>query len=129
MGTETAVGRSSGRGAADAGIGSLEVDSLALVFALLGDPSRLRLLLLLDEEPERCVSDLARGAGMSESAASHALALLRAARVVAATRRGRRTWYRLADEHVRLLLGVAVAHFGDEARRPRGASDVERAPA
>lgn len=117
-----------GQDGADSVLDGLEVDELAGVFALLGDPSRLRLLLLLDDGPERCVSELAHAAGMSESAASHALALLRAARVVRATRRGRRTWYRLADEHVRLLLGVAVAHFGDEAHGSAGGT-AERAPA
>lgn len=120
--------RDVGQGAADAALVDTEVDELAGVFALLGDPSRLRLLLLLDGGPERCVSELAHAAGMSESAASHALALLRAARVVRATRRGRRTWYRLADEHVRLLLGVAVAHFGDEAHGSQHGA-AERSPA
>jgi DNA-binding transcriptional ArsR family regulator len=114
---------------AGAVLGGPDVGELSAVFALLADPSRLRLLLLLDDGPERCVSELAEAAGMSESAASHALALLRAARVVRATRRGRRTWYRLADEHVRLLLGIAVAHFGDEAHASVGGGAARRAPA
>ncbi|MEU7901065.1 metalloregulator ArsR/SmtB family transcription factor [Nonomuraea sp. NPDC049152] len=79
------------------------------VFGLLSDPNRLRLLVaLLDSE--LCVCDLAAVTGQSESAASHALRLLRAHRVVAARRAGRMAYYRLADPHVRMLLDLALAH-------------------
>lgn len=82
----------------------------AEVFGLLSDPGRLRLLLgLLDGE--LCVCDLAAVSGMSESAVSHALRLLRAHRVVAARRSGRMAYYRLDDAHVRMLLDLAVAHI------------------
>ncbi|QBI56183.1 ArsR/SmtB family transcription factor [Streptomonospora litoralis] len=79
------------------------------VFGLLSDPGRLRLLLAL-LEGELCVCDLAAATGLSESATSHALRLLRAHRVVAARRSGRMFYYRLDDAHVRMLLDVAVAH-------------------
>ena len=86
-----------------------DIADTAEIFGLLSDPSRLRLLIgLLDGE--LCVSDLAVVAGQSESAASHALRLLRAHRVVAARREGRLAYYRLADAHVRMLLDVAIAH-------------------
>lgn len=89
---------------------SVDVQEAADVFALLGDPNRLRLLTSLREAGELCVSDLAAAAGMGESAASHALRLLRAHGVVAARRRGRMAFYSLRDDHVRLLLDVTVAH-------------------
>ncbi|MFD1938441.1 MULTISPECIES: ArsR/SmtB family transcription factor [Nonomuraea] len=79
------------------------------VFGLLSDPSRLRLLLAL-LEGELCVCDLAVVAQLSESAASHALRLLRAHRVVSVRRAGRMAYYRLDDAHVRLLLDLALAH-------------------
>jgi len=67
------------------------------IFGLLSDPGRLRLLVAV-------VS------GLSESATSHALRLLRAHRVVSVRRAGRMAYYRLDDAHVRMLLDLAVAH-------------------
>ena len=55
-----------------------DIVEVADVFALLGDPNRLRLLIALLEGGEMCVCDLAATAGMSESAASHAVRWLRA---------------------------------------------------
>lgn len=82
----------------------------AEVFGLLSDPKRLRLLVgLLDGE--LCVCDLAAVSGLSESAASHALRLLRAHRIVTVRRSGRMAYYRLEDAHVRMLLDLAVAHI------------------
>jgi ArsR family transcriptional regulator, lead/cadmium/zinc/bismuth-responsive transcriptional repressor len=86
-----------------------QLSQVADVFDLLSDPRRLALLVeLLDGE--RNVGDLAAATGASESATSHALRLLRAHRVVAVRRDGRLAYYRLTDEHVRLLLDVALAH-------------------
>lgn len=82
---------------------------VADVFSLLGDPSRLGLLIALLEE-ELCVSDLAQVTQHSESSVSHALKLLRAHRIVAVRRAGRRAFYRLDDPHVRLLLELAISH-------------------
>jgi ArsR family transcriptional regulator, lead/cadmium/zinc/bismuth-responsive transcriptional repressor len=88
-----------------------DVEQAADVFALLGDPSRLRLLFALLAGGEMCVCDLAASAGMSESAASHAVRWLRAHRIVAPPRRqGRMMYYRLEDAHVRLLLDLALTH-------------------
>lgn len=84
------------------------------VFALLSDPGRLRLLMSLLEGGELCVCDLAAAAGMGESAASHALRLLRAHRVVKVRRSGRMAFYSLTDGHVRLMLDVALAHLHDD---------------
>lgn len=86
-----------------------DLDDTAEIFGLLSDPNRLRLLVAL-LDGELCVCDLAAVTGQSESAASHALRLLRAHRVVAARRAGRMAYYRLADPHVRMLLDLALAH-------------------
>jgi len=86
------------------------VDGLAEVFALLSDPGRLRLLMSLLEAGELCVCDLAASSGLTESAVSHALRLLRAHRVVSVSRRGRMAYYRLDDAHVRLLLDLGLTH-------------------
>jgi DNA-binding transcriptional ArsR family regulator len=86
------------------------IADLADVFTLLGDPGRLRLLASLLAGGELCVSDLAAISGLSESATSHALRLLRAHRVVQARRTGRRVRYSLRDGHVRELLTTALEH-------------------
>ncbi len=86
-----------------------DVTDLADVFGLLSDPGRLRLMVALLGGELR-VSDLASAAGMSESATSHALRILRAHRVVSVRRAGRMAFYALADAHVRMLLDIALAH-------------------
>lgn len=80
------------------------------VFAVLADPSRLRLLIALLEGGELCVCDAAAIAGLSESATSHALRLMRAHQVVKVRRAGRMAYYSLTDGHVRLLLDLALEH-------------------
>jgi ArsR family transcriptional regulator, lead/cadmium/zinc/bismuth-responsive transcriptional repressor len=86
-----------------------EVVDLADIFSLLGDPGRLRLLLAL-REGEVGVGELSAATGQSDSGVSHALQLLRAHRIVAVRRAGRRAYYRLDDPHVRMLLDVALHH-------------------
>lgn len=85
------------------------VEDLADVFSLLGDPGRLRLLLALGDGEVR-VGDLSRATGRSDSGVSHALQLLRAHRIVAVRREGRRAFYRLDDPHVQGLLELALDH-------------------
>jgi len=87
-----------------------DVVELADSFALLSDPNRLRILTALAEGGEMCVCDIAASTGMTESATSHALRLLRAHRIVAPRRSGRMAFYRLADAHIRLLIDVALSH-------------------
>ncbi|MGX6602144.1 ArsR/SmtB family transcription factor [Micromonosporaceae bacterium Da 78-11] len=89
-----------------------DVVALADVLHLLGDPTRLKLLMALLEVGEMCVCDLAAACGQSESAVSHALRLLRAHRIVAVRRAHRIAYYRLDDTHVRMLLDVGLAHAG-----------------
>ncbi|HTZ45109.1 MAG TPA: metalloregulator ArsR/SmtB family transcription factor [Jatrophihabitans sp.] len=92
---------------------SPELAAVAGVFGLLADPGRLRILLTL-RAGEANVGQLAAASGLSESAASHALGLLRAQRAVQVRRAGRLAIYALADEHVRLLLDVALEHLRHE---------------
>ena len=56
------------------------------------------------------VGELSRATGQSDSGVSHALQLLRAHRIVAVRREGRRAFYRLDDPHVRMLLDLALSH-------------------
>jgi DNA-binding transcriptional ArsR family regulator len=89
--------------------GRIELADTAEIFGLLSDPGRLRMLAVL-MDTESSVGRLADLAGLSESGASHALRLLRAHRIVQARRDGRMVYYRLADEHVRQLLLIALQH-------------------
>lgn len=94
-----------------------DLEDLADVFDLLGEPGRLRLLVSLLEGGELCVCDLAAATGLSESAVSHALRLLRSRRIVSVSRRGRMAYYRLDDAHVRMLLDLGLAHAQHTAAR------------
>lgn len=87
------------------------VADLADVFGLLGDPGRMRILLALLGGPLR-VGELSERSGLSPSATSHALRLLRSHRVVEVRREGRTAHYALADEHVRDFLELGLAHVG-----------------
>jgi ArsR family transcriptional regulator, lead/cadmium/zinc/bismuth-responsive transcriptional repressor len=88
------------------------LESVAEVFKLLGDPTRVRLLDALSHG-ERCVCDLATLVGLSESAVSHQLRLLRAARLVRARRTGRMAFYSLDDHHVIGLLNDTRKHVAE----------------
>jgi len=88
---------------------------LAETFSLLGDPTRTRILHALSVE-ELCVSDLAGLLQISPSAASHQLRLLRDRRLVTVRREGKRTYYRLLDEHIRTLVDMGVSHAQEETR-------------
>ena len=85
------------------------VEEATALLKAVSDPTRLRMLSALSAE-ELCVHDLALVAGISESATSHQLRLLRAHRLVASRKVGRTVYYHLADQHVTLLLGNALEH-------------------
>lgn len=83
-----------------------QVQRSAAVLDALGDVHRLSMLLALHHAGDLCVSDLAVAVGMSDSAVSHALRLLRAHGMVTAHRDGRLVRYRVAGELTRRLLEV-----------------------
>ena len=82
---------------------------LAETFKVLGDPSRVRIVHALSLE-ELCTHDLASVLGMSESAVSHQLGLLRLLRLVRFRREGRIVYYSLDDEHIRQLFEDSLRH-------------------
>jgi DNA-binding transcriptional ArsR family regulator len=95
-------------------LGASTVDAIADVFKLLGDPTRVRLVDALTHG-ERCVCDLAALVGLSESAVSHQLRLLRAARLVRVRRAGRLAFYSLDDHHVVGLVDDTRKHVEEHA--------------
>jgi len=86
-----------------------EVTSMAGLFKALADPTRVRIIAAL-AGGERCVGDLAETVGLTISAVSHQLRLLRRLRAVRARREGRHVYYALDDEHVARIFEYAMEH-------------------
>jgi DNA-binding transcriptional ArsR family regulator len=91
--------------------------ALADTFRVLGDPTRIRLIAAM-AMTERCVGDLAAIVGMSESAVSHQLRMLRAARLVRTRRAGRQIFYTLDDGHILALFEQGLSHVHEEIGAP-----------
>jgi ArsR family transcriptional regulator, lead/cadmium/zinc/bismuth-responsive transcriptional repressor len=87
---------------------------LADLFRLLGDPSRLRIVIACLDAPV-AVSAIAEGLGLSLSLVSHHLRLLRAARLVRGLREGKQVFYQVADHHVRGMITDMLEHIAEEA--------------
>src|SRR3546814_3424965 len=97
---------------------------IAETFHLLGDATRLRIMLACLDEPVP-VGALARRVGASASLVSHHLRLLRAARLVRPERRGRHVFYAAADEHIRRILQDMVEHVAEPERSEEHTSELQ----
>jgi DNA-binding transcriptional ArsR family regulator len=86
-----------------------ELQRLALIYKILGDPSRLKILMALRRN-EMCVCDLAALTAISESAVSHQLRRLKDLALVKTRRDGQVVYYSLDDKHVVLLLDIGLRH-------------------
>jgi DNA-binding transcriptional ArsR family regulator len=110
------------------------VDALAETFKVLGDGTRVRMLDALSRS-ELCVCDLARLLGLSDSAVSHQLRLLRGMRLVRPRRDGKMIFYTLDDQHIVRLFEQGLEHVEERTRmvarstRPIGAGQQRRAGA
>lgn len=90
-----------------------QVTELAGMFQLMGDPSRLRIILeCLNTSVS--VSDMARRLNLSSSLVSHHLRLLRAARIIQSRRQGTRVFYHISDEHIRRTLADMTQHVRED---------------
>ena len=92
------------------GMPTWAVECVTRMFSSLADPTRIRIIHALVEHERMNVSDLAEYAGLSVSAVSHQLRLLRDRSLLAAEREGRSVFYRLADDHVKALFCTGVEH-------------------
>lgn len=79
-------------------------------FRIFGDDTRLRILFAL-ENGELCVCDIGAVLGMSVSAVSHQLRILRDAHLVTVRREGRSAYYSLCDDHVKTIVDTALEHI------------------
>ena len=80
------------------------------LFKVFGDSTRLRILFVMFEE-ELCVGDLAEKLGMTQSAISHQLKILKQSKLVKTKRDGKMIYYSLADEHVRSIIAQGLEHI------------------
>ena len=90
------------------------VQGLADTFSALGDPTRVRILDALSHG-DLCVCDLAAVLGLSQSAVSHQLRLLRGIRLVKPRREGRVVFYSLDDQHIMSIFKQTLQHVEEEA--------------
>jgi DNA-binding transcriptional ArsR family regulator len=90
-------------------LGEALSNELAETFEALADPTRVRLVSAL-VEAELSVGELATLVGMSLSAVSHQLRLLRRLRLVRRRREGRRIFYALDDEHIATIYRCGLDH-------------------
>lgn len=92
------------------------IDCLSRIFSALSDPTRLRILHALAHADDLCVTDLAERAGLSISAVSHQLRLLRDRRLIESRREGRMVYYSLADYHIRDLMETGILHACEDCQ-------------
>lgn len=90
------------------------VAQLADLFHLLGDPTRLRIVLACLAQPI-AVSEIATALQLSSSLVSHHLRLLRAARIVKSERQGKQIFYSAADAHISDVLSDMLDHIAEPA--------------
>ena len=85
---------------------------LADFFKILGDPTRVSILFAIDGEP-MCVCDIAALLGMTKSAVSHQLKILRQSSLLTYRKVVKNVFYSLADDHVRDIIEKALDHINE----------------
>ncbi|MCH5352303.1 MAG: metalloregulator ArsR/SmtB family transcription factor [Acutalibacter sp.] len=83
---------------------------LSELFKIFGDSTRIKILFLLFES-EMCVCDIAQLLGMTQSAISHQLQVLKKSKLVKYRREGKTVFYALADSHVRTIFEQGMEHI------------------
>ncbi|MDE5569425.1 MAG: metalloregulator ArsR/SmtB family transcription factor [Ruminococcus sp.] len=82
---------------------------VAELLKVFGDSTRIRIIFVLGQS-EMCVCDIANLLGMTQSAISHQLRVLKQARLVKARRNGKTIFYSLCDDHVQKIFYCAMEH-------------------
>ena len=85
---------------------------LAELFKVFGDSTRIKILYALFES-ELCVGDMAQILGMTQTAISHQLRVLRSSKLVKGRKEGKTVFYSLADDHVRTILDQGMEHVDE----------------
>ena len=89
-----------------------EINKLAQLYKVFGDTTRIKILCALFES-EMCVCDIAEIVGISVSAVSHQLRILKQSELVRFRRDGKTIYYSLADDHVRTIIGQGTEHINE----------------
>ena len=87
-----------------------QIDDLADLFKIFGDQTRIKIMMVLSRS-ESCVNDISNELGMTISAVSHQLRILKQFRLVKSRREGKSIYYSLDDEHVQLILNKGIEHI------------------
>ena len=87
---------------------------LSDLFKLFGDTTRIKILFSLFES-EMCVCAIAELLGMTQSAISHQLRILKDANLVGNRREGKTVYYYLSDDHVRAIVAQGFEHLIEES--------------
>lgn len=90
-----------------------ELADMATFFKVLSDETRLKILLSLFDGA-KCVMHISERVGMSQSAVSHQLSILKRTNLVRVARNGKNQIYSVADEHVRLVVDMVQLHINEE---------------
>ncbi len=91
-------------------LSSVEVEALCVMFRMLADPTRMKIVLGL-MKGDMCVNQLMDVCEGTQSAVSHQLRVLRDNKIVKARRMGQNVEYSIADEHVHQIVEMSVAHL------------------
>lgn len=86
--------------------------NLAELFKVLGDSTRIRILLLLQEK-EASVNEIANELNMNQSAISHQLKNLKHSKLIKNRRDGQTIYYSLDDDHVYKIIEMGLAHVDE----------------
>lgn len=82
---------------------------LAELYKVFGDSTRIKILYVLFES-EMCVCDIAQLLGISQSAVSHHLRVLKQSKLVKFRKEGKSVIYSLTDDHVRTIIDQGMEH-------------------
>lgn len=91
------------------------LEKLSDLFKVFGDTTRVKILYSLFES-ELCVCAIAELLGMTQSAISHQLKVLKDANLVTFRREGKTIYYSLADDHVNLIISQGFNHITEGER-------------
>ena len=92
---------------------AMKLKRLANMFDMLGDVNRLHIVVYL-MDGKQSVSEITKHIGMSPSAVSHQLRILRDAHILKATKIGKSVYYSINDEHVETIVNNGLVHMGHE---------------
>lgn len=90
---------------------------LAELFKVLGDQTRIKIIFFILFKEEMCVCDIAESVGMTQSAISHQLRVLKQARLVKFRKEGKTVFYSLDDDHIRKIFDCGLHHIEEMYKR------------